>query len=332
MHADEPVSVVICAHNELYNLKRLIPQLMHQDYPNYEVIVVDDRSSDGSESWLKKQQADHRNLRLVSVKNVPQGLNPKKHALVKGIETAANDLLLLTDADCVPASNNWIRLMAGSYRENTQMVLGYSGYQTRPGLLNQLIRYETLLTAIQYLSRALDSQPYMGVGRNLSYRKSFFKQTGGLEGVMPVTGGDDDLFVNRVAGGDNTEVCIDPEAATISQPEKTWLDYFRQKLRHLSVGRHYRSRDIWLLGIFSVSHIVFWCSLVSLLVTQTQISWVVVGFFIRQLTLSWVVKRSSRNLGEHINSFYVPLLDFIYSLFYLVTGLLALGGKKVVWH
>jgi hypothetical protein len=269
---------------------------------------------------------------MITITALVQGQNPKKYALVKGIEAATHDTLLLTDADCYPVSNNWIRYMSAAYASGVEMVLGYSGYLKEPGLLNKLIRFETLVTAIQYLSRALAGKPYMGVGRNLSYKKSYFQQVGGLKQVMHLTGGDDDLFINRNATGKNTAVCFEKGSFICSFPKQSWNAYFKQKLRHLSAGKRYKVADKWILGIFSVTHIIFWSSLVSLLVTQTMITWVVAGFFIRQLAVSWVVEQWSRKLGEHIGIFYVPLLDFLYSLFYLLTGLSALGSKKVVWY
>ena len=210
-------------------------------------------------------------------------------------------------------------------------MLGYSGYQSDPGFLNIFIRYETLLTAVMYLSSALAGQPYMGVGRNLSYRKSYFQQVGGLQEFMAITGGDDDLFVNRYATKENIHVCLRKRGFTISKPKTNWLAYFRQKKRHMSVGKYYRSQHLWLIGIFSASHIIFWSSLVSLLIASTMVHWVVAGFLIRQLAHSWVIKKSSEKLGERIGILYLPLLDFLYSLFYLYTGMTALFGKKVNW-
>ena len=305
---------------------------MSQDYPEYEVVVVDDRSQDGTDHWLRDQQVAWLDLTSLRISSVPQGFNPKKNALTKGIETAKYELLLLTDADCIPVSNTWISHMAQRYQQHTDIVLGYSGYMKEKGLLNSFIRYETLLTAVQYLSRAIEKQPYMGVGRNLSYRKSFFQRVGGLNEVMHVTGGDDDLLINKYARGENTTYCLNQKSIVKSIPKTSWKAYFRQKLRHLAVGKHYKSRDKWILGIFSATHIIFWSSLVSLLVTQTMVLWVAAGYLLRQLALSLIVGQSSRKLGEHISAFYVPLLDFMYSVFYLFTGLAALTTKKISWH
>jgi len=328
----EGVSVIVCAHNELHNLKKLLPRLNAQDHPLYEVILMDDRSTDGTEAWFRRQEVTLPNFRLVRIAGVPQGYNPKKHALTEGIKAARHELLVLTDADCLPVSDSWISDISRRYQKNTDIVLGYSGYQQAAGMLNKLIRYETLITAIQYLSRALSQRPYMGVGRNLSYRKSFFNRVGGLNGVMNVTGGDDDLLVNKHASSSNTAVCLAPGSVVLSVPKTSWRAYFRQKVRHLSIGKYYRTGSKLILGIFSLSHIIFWSSLVSLLITQTLVYWVAAGFLLRQVALSWVVGRSARKLDEHINSFYLPLLDLLFSVSYLFTGLAALTTRRISWH
>ncbi len=329
---EEAVSVIICAHNELLNLKHLIPALQAQNHPCYEIIIVDDRSEDGTKEWLQTLVIPDLTLKLIAVSNCPQGQNPKKHALLQGINAAAHDILLLTDADCYPESNYWISHMSEKCQGDIRIVLGYSGYEFRPGLLNKLIRYETIITAIQYFSRALNKSPYMGVGRNLCYRKSFFVQVKGLKEVLHVTGGDDDLFVNKYATGENTAVCLDQQSFMVSKPKQTWWTYFRQKKRHLSVGKYYTMSDRLVLGIFSATHIIFWSSLVSLLITSTLVYWVAAGFLVRQFALSLVVEKSSRKLRDHFNIGYVPFLDFLYSLFYLYTGIAAWTSSKVNWH
>jgi len=328
----EAVSVIICAHNELPNLKQLIPALESQNHPCYELIIVDDRSQDGTKEWVQSLSYPGLTLKLIAVSNCPQGQNQKKHALLQGITAAAHDIILLTDADCYPESNCWISLMSERCQGNIKIVLGYSGYEVHAGLLNKLIRYETIMTAIQYFSRALNKHPYMGVGRNLCYRKSYFIQVKGLQEVLHVTGGDDDLFVNKYATGENTSVCLDQGSFMLSKPKLSWWEYFMQKKRHLSVGKYYTMSDQLVLGIFTVTHIIFWSSLVSLLITSTLVYWVAAGFLVRQLALSLVVEKSSRKLGDHFNIGQVPFLDFLYSLFYLYTGIAALSNSKVNWH
>ncbi len=138
-----------------------------------------------------------------------------------GIKSARYETLLLTDADCVPASENWMQLMQDGYRPETEIVLGYGGYHPTSSLLNRIIRFETFHAALQYLSYALAGIPYMGVGRNLSYKKDVFLRNKGFSSINQIPGGDDDLFINQVANKHNTAIVIDREAHTLSEAKRT---------------------------------------------------------------------------------------------------------------
>jgi cellulose synthase/poly-beta-1,6-N-acetylglucosamine synthase-like glycosyltransferase len=179
--AAAPVSVLVCAHNELENLRRLLPQLLQQDYPTgFELLLIDDRSTDGTADLVQQLAPLYPQLRLVTVAATPAGVSPKKYALTLGINAARYEYLLFTDADCQPATNQWIATMQSGFAAPADMVLGYSPYASAQGFLNKLVRFETLLTGAQYLSFAWRGHPYMGVGRNLAYTKSCFQATKGF--------------------------------------------------------------------------------------------------------------------------------------------------------
>ncbi len=324
-----PVSVIICAHNELANLQVLIPLLQKQTHPDFEVVLALDRCTDGSLDWLQSQNWSA--LKLVEIREVAPGINPKKNALIEAITQAKHDILLLTDADCYPHHPSWIMEMSSPCQEQTQIVLGYSAYENHKGLLNQFIQYETLLVGVQYLSRALKGKPYMGVGRNLCYRKSYFLATDNLNNVMHVTGGDDDLFVNRYAHGNNTKIRIGAPALTWSPPKKAFQAYFKQKIRHLSVGKHYSAADRLALGIFSLSHIIFWSSLVCLLITTTQSLGLISILVVRLGVMFFILRKSGEHLVHGVNWILLPLLDLLLSIYYLSIGPLALTRKKINW-
>ena len=202
------ISIVIAANNELENLKHNLPKVLSQEYSTYEVIVVDDRSSDESYEFLLELAKQHKNLKVLTVTDLPDHLNGKKYAITLGIKTAKFDQILLTDADCYPESKNWIGTFANAWGEKISFVVGFSQYKQRPGLLNYFIRFETLVTGIQYLASAALNKPYMGVGRNLSYSKTMFLSKKGFHGYQNLVGGDDDLFVNKHAIGANTQLVI----------------------------------------------------------------------------------------------------------------------------
>jgi glycosyltransferase involved in cell wall biosynthesis len=328
------VSVVVCAWNELENLRELLPLLLRQDHPDFEVIVVDDRSDDECYDYLLYEALKHDKLRLVRINEMPQHITPKKYALTLGIKAARNELILLTDADCRPVSDQWIREMQSSMKDEKEIVLGFSPYEVKSGLLNFFIRYETFYTAVQYLSFALAGYPYMGVGRNLMYKKSLFFRNNGFHSHQSVVGGDDDLFIKEVANRKNVNVCLQPNAFMVSLPKTTFREWFHQKKRHLSVGKHYKFRDKFLLGLLTFSQVGFWVSLVPLLIWGgPQYVPVVAGFFLlRMLALTIVLDRIHKRLDATFEWYCIPLFDFLYIFYYLFTGITALFTKKIQWN
>ncbi|MEZ4973628.1 MAG: glycosyltransferase [Cyclobacteriaceae bacterium] len=327
----QPVSVIVSAHDEEDNLRELIPMLLQQDYPEFEVIVVDDRSNDETFGTLHHYAQTTKNFKHLEVKQKPEHVNGKKFALTLAIKAAAHEWVLLTDADCRPASNHWIKSMSTCFSKDVSLVAGYSPYEKRAGLLNAFIRYESLLTAIQYLSLALMGKPYMGVGRNLAYKKSLFLQNKGYSTHLGVTGGDDDLFVNTVANRLNLKPCLLKESIVYSKPKLTWGDFYLQKVRHLSVGKRYRTIDKLRLGAFNISLILTWLLFVPALLLPEFLAVVLTAFIARIIILFFLSRTVSRKLGDGFEAWKVPFLDFIFAIYYLVTGLVALQTNKIRW-
>ena len=329
--SDDPVSVIVCAHDEEQNLRELVPLLLDQQYAQFEVIIVNDRSNDNTYDFLREETARNPRLKMVNVKSVPDHVNNKKYALTLGIRAATFDWILLTDADCRPKSKNWISRMSEQFDKGIQFVLGFSPYEEKPGFLNHFIRFESLVTALQYFSFAQMKNPYMGVGRNLVYRKSLFLEKKGFNNFLHLMGGDDDLFVNQHARGAATRVQYHPESVVYSIPETTWKSFFYQKVRHLSVGRHYRPGHKILLGIFQLTWMLTW--LVGLpLAFLYSYYYIIIGVLIIRLVLFIVCIRAlTQRAGIPFNFWIFPFLDFVYPIYYISTGLVALLTKKVRW-
>jgi cellulose synthase/poly-beta-1,6-N-acetylglucosamine synthase-like glycosyltransferase len=340
----EPVSLVVCAHDEAENLRELIPQLLAQDYPEFEVIIVNDRSNDSTFDFLLEETKTHPRLRMVNVKETPERVNGKKYGITLGIKAATYEWILLTDADCRPRSTQWISSMSRYFTEKTQFVLGFSPYLGKPGFLNLFIRFETILTAIQYYAFGWLKNPYMGVGRNLAYRKSLFLQQKGFNNFLHVTGGDDDLFVNMYARGRNTHLQLAPESQVYSIPKTSWRAFYEQKVRHLSVGKRYRFGHRFLLGLFSASWIVCWFTWIPLLVLlligfstnsafplpETYLT--VAPFLLRWILLLLLFRAMLKKASLGFSLWILPALDFIFAIYYLSTGLVALTTKKIRWR
>jgi len=326
-----PVSVIVCAHDEEANLRELVPMLLNQDHPSFEVIVVEDRCNDETFDYLLEETKKDSRLKMVRVVQKPDHIQGKKFGLTLGIKAAQYDWVLLTDADCRPFGTDWIRQMSKCFDTEKQIVLGFSSYGRSSGLLNSFIRFETLLTAIQYLGFAVLGKPYMGVGRNLAYRKSLFIENKGFNNYLGVTGGDDDLFVNQHATGANTEVVFGKEALVWSKPKGTWKEYYYQKLRHLSVGKYYRFSSKVALGLFSLSWMGVWLFVLPSLFFVEWITLLLALFGFRWLLLIGLVHTGSRKMGDPFEAWKTPFLDFIYAFYYLVAGSIALVSKKVRW-
>jgi cellulose synthase/poly-beta-1,6-N-acetylglucosamine synthase-like glycosyltransferase len=303
------VSVVICAHNEYLNLQEKLPVILAQDYPEYEVIVVNHASDDDTGFLLTGLSDHHPRLKVVDIPNDRNFFTGKKFPLSIGIKSARYEKVLLTDADCRPAGDQWIRTMASAFRDKKEIVLGYGAYEKLPGFLNQLIRFDAAVVAIQFLSYAISGIPYMGVGRNLAYLKSLFYRHNGFISHYRIKSGDDDLFINRVARKRNTTVMLHPASFTFSNPKRSFGKWITQKKRHFSTSTYYRPIHKLLLGLWSLTLILFWVSLILLLVLR--FAWIfVLGMLLLMLVSRYViVGRWLLRLQEKDLVWMIPFLE-----------------------
>ena len=292
---NEPVSIIICARNEANNLKRFLPSILEQNYSSYEVIVVNDCSEDSSDDVLGELLMKYKHLRVSSINKDPKFTHNKKFAQFIGIKAASNELLVFTDADCQPESENWLSYMTSNFDENTDIVLGYGGYLNEKGLLNKYIRFDTMFIAMQYTGMALKGVPYMGVGRNLAYRRSVFFRNKGFGAHNHIISGDDDLFVNSVASKLNTKVELRTDSHTRSVPSATFTEFLKQKLRHLTTAKFYKTRHKLLLLLEPSARMIFYGLFViqvSMLFLWPYITAIFgISFIIQMIILSKVQNR-----------------------------------------
>jgi glycosyltransferase involved in cell wall biosynthesis len=305
-----PVSVIICAKNEAVNLRTHLPSVLEQDYPDYEVIVVNDCSTDDTDMVLSEFVSKYKHLRVTSIEPNEKFTHGKKLAITIGIKAAKNEWLLFTDADCMPASDKWISEMQSHFTDHTDFVLGYGGYKPKISLLNSIIRYETFFIALQYFSYALAKLPYMGVGRNMAYRKSKFFNSKGFSSHLKLLSGDDDLFVNENATKKNVKVCISATSITISEPEMSIVEWIKQKLRHLTTGNHYKFQSRFLLGTEYISRILFYGTFSYLLMKKIYPNYFFYPLILRSIVHIAVVYPVLQKLKEK----YLLLPSLLYDL------------------
>ncbi|MGB5982150.1 MAG: glycosyltransferase [Nonlabens sp.] len=308
----DPVSVIVCAKNEAENLKNLVPKLLTQDHPDFEVVLVNDYSRDDTLEVIEEFQEKDKRIKLVNVIPNESFWGNKKYALTLGIKKAVHDKLLFTDADCIPASNSWISEMASHYGFEKSIVLGYGGYIRKKGsLLNALIRFETAVAAMQYLSFGMHGNAYMGVGRNLGYTATQFYETSGFMSHMNILGGDDDLFVNEAATRSNTAVSLNPNSFTYSIPKESISSWWKQKRRHINTSSHYKWKHKIALGLFFTSQMLFFImAVVAALISQ---SWMIVlGVVVFRYLITWsVVGKSLNILKESKLIILYPFLELL---------------------
>jgi glycosyltransferase involved in cell wall biosynthesis len=327
-----PVSVIICARDEAANLAKNLPGALVQQYrTTHEVIVVDDNSFDDSKYLLEEFEKRFRQLNVVELKQEAKLIPGKKFPLSIGIKTAKYEIVLLTDADCVPASELWIEKMQESYTDDTEIVLGYGAFHKKNGILNKLVRWETFHTALQYFSYALAGKPYMGVGRNLSYRKTIFYRHKGFSAHNNIPSGDDDLFINMAATKKNTKINIDKDAFTLSEPVKSWGHWVKQKTRHYSTGKYYKPMQKFLLGAYSFSHFLFYPLLVaSLLFYHWQLALIIFG--IRFLIQAIVFYPCMKKLNEKDLYPLFLFFDIWMFFYYLIFSLAVFKKPRQSWN
>ena len=330
--SDSPgASIIICAKNEDDNLIEFLPFILRQDYPLYEVVVVNDCSSDNTGDILDEFARKYNHLKIVTIKEDDNYAHGKKLALMIGIKGAQYEHLLLTDADCKPQGKDWLKHMMSNFSEDTEIVLGYGAYEKCKGLLNKLIRFDTFYIALQYLSCSLAGKTYMGVGRNLAYKKSLFFKHKGFASHYHIESGDDDLFINEAANNNNTQIEIHQQSFTFSKPKKTYKSWFQQKRRHLSTGRYYNFSSQFNLGLLLLSQYLFFVLFFLLLAIQFEVYTIFILFSFRYLVQLFTFKKSMEKLGERDLLLFSLLFEMMLMFFYPIIAASNVFLKKNKW-
>ena len=325
----EPVSVIIAARNEFDNLQKNLLTILEQDYPDFEVVVVNDCSWDGSQAWLEELQKSQPRLKISQIIEQEKYPTGKKFAVTMGIKAAKYDLLLFTDADCEPASDQLIRNMQSRFTPGKDIVLGFSPYRKTKGFLNQFIRFETLITAQFYFSMALRNNPFMGVGRNLAYRKDLFFKHKGFASHQHIMSGDDDLFINQAATTTNVAIEIDSASFVNTDAKTTFDSWSNQKSRHMTTGKYYKTEHKRVLGTYYSAIILYYTFVATNLIVNIYTWPIVVGIFaVKYISQSVVFYFSGKKLKYQSLVFNLLVLDIVYLLYMVVYGTKGLFSKN----
>ena len=319
-----PISVIIAARNESHNLQENLRFILEQDYSNFEVIVVNNNSTDDSYQVLSALKKEYNHLEIIEFNNPEHVRQGKKLPLTLGIKAAKNEHLLLTDADCKPKSNQWIKKMARGFKEK-EIILGYGPYIKTNGLLNSIIRFDTAWIGINYFSFALNGLAYMGVGRNLAYTKSAYQAVDGYKSHHMLASGDDDLFIQEASKKSSLGIEIDADTHCFSPSKNTWSGWINQKSRHFTTTPKYSFIKKLLLATYPITLVVAWFSFVSLMILSNSvfICFIMILFYAIKW---WIQGKCLIKLNERKFALFFPFWDLFYS--FLSPVLYMMGKTK----
>ena len=321
----------MCGRNEIKNRSGHIEIILNKNYPQFQVVVVNDCSWDETELYLEVMEQHYKNLKVVTIKEQERYRHGKKFALALGIKAAQHEHLLMTDADCQPASENWIAEMMKPFIDGKEIVLGYGPYTKQSSFLNKWIRFETAFNSMMYLNYALGGSAYMGVGRNLSYKKQLFFEKKGFAKHQHLLSGDDDLFVNESSTRKNVAISISPESFTYSIPKQTCGEWFNQTKRHLSTNTYYRKRHTFTLAMFHLSQTIFWLMGIVLLAFQIQIPIVAAIFGLRVITTIVILNLNFRKLREADLVWLSPIFELLMIMIYPIVTIASRLHRDQTW-
>ena len=324
-----PVSVIICAKNELDNLKRNLSVVLEQKYPVFEVVLMDDHSSDGTLKFVKELQKKYKHLKYYKASDSIKNKEGKKWALAEAVSMTLYEKLLLTDADCRPSSLSWIEIMSSHFTAKNEIVLGIGQYIPKGKWFDNLIQYETSITAFSYLGFALKNRAYMGVGRNLAYSKRIFKPD--YFEKENIASGDDDLFIQAAAKHDNTTICTEIKAQTLSESPSSYSDWISQKQRHFSTAFYYKPSVKIRLGVLKLSFYAPNFLILLLLALNYHTTLVISIAVIRWIFWLTIFSRLKEKLGFTHQIYLLPCYEFYFCLFDLWIAIINLKKKKIIW-
>lgn len=325
-----PVSVIIVVHNQYQLIRQNLPELLGQDYPDFEVLVVDDTSDDGSDEVLEKLAETFSNLRVVKLTQSLNWFKGRKFPLSLGIKSASHEFLLLTDIRFRPEGKNWISQMVAAYTFDTAIALGYATFNTT-SKINKWLRFMAFYDGMFYLSMALSGMPFKGIGPNLSYRKSLFYRHKGFSSHYVINAGDDELFVNKAATRKNTEIRISAGSQVKCSKPMTFIQWLENEKTRLAIRRFFKPGHRMMISLFSATTLLFYALFAALLIVHVQLPVVIGIFLIRLLSQLVIFGLIQKKLSEKKLLWVTPIFDLALSLIDLAIWLRLLFTKKSKW-
>lgn len=323
------VSVVIATKNEEYNLKDKLAFFLEQDYPEFEVIVVNDASADDTEYVLKAFSKLYPNLKMVNIVENVNKFKGRKFPISLGIKAAKYDYVVLSHADCQPAGFDWLKNMMSNFTKRKSIVLGYAYCKQSKGLFNKVVQYDNVRTAINYIGLALCGQPYMGDGRNLAYKKDLFFKAGGFTKHYNLTLGDDDIFISSVANSQNTTVALAPESFVTFEQKRNKSDWRKLKKERLASRRFFKFKHKFLLSLLPLSAFLFYAGVISLALLAFPYQYIILALLLKFILQMIVYFKVCKRLGVKKIHLFAPLFEIYFLFFDAKMRIISLFSRKV---
>jgi cellulose synthase/poly-beta-1,6-N-acetylglucosamine synthase-like glycosyltransferase len=325
------ISIIVVSCNAKSQLEKHLPQWLAQDYPNFEVIIANDRSTDDTPLFLIEQQQIHPKLKVVSLDAEFVKMGGKKLALTLAIKKAQFQYFLFTEVDCIPSSDQWLKHMATQFSNEKHIVLGVSPIKPGQGFLASLIQHEQLINSLQYLGLSIAGKPYMGLSKNLAYSRATYNAVNGFSSHYHLPGGEDDLFIQEAATNSNTAQCINPNAFTYSEGPRSWKAYWKQKNRQLWVAKSYQMGVKQLLAIHPMAQLFYWVGIILWFIFGSHCLWPIIALMIK-ITPEWIIYHQKGKLLQMQKSIPLyPIFNLFESFWYVVVGINAFFSRKITW-
>lgn len=327
-----PLSVIIAVKNDEYNIKNKLVEILEQDYPKYEVIVVNDASTDDTEYILKGLSVVYPHLKVVNIVENVNKFQGQKFPISIGIKSAKYEHLVLTKADCKPNSFEWLKYIASGFKSGKEIVLGYAAVENRKGLLNKLIQYDHGMRAMNYLSFALSKKPYLGEGYNLAYKKSLFYKAGGFIKHYNLSSGDDDMFINQVTNGKNTSVVLTTPSQIRFDSIRTHKDWMKIKKGNIISQKHFRFSHRARLKILPISTVLFYLSIVAMFLVSIPWQYAVIALLLKYILQIIVYYKGFKRLKIKKIHIFAPIFEIYQILLNTILEIRILSTKKSKWR
>lgn len=321
----EKVTIILCAKNESTHLKENLPTWLSQKNIDFSLLIVDDGSMDDTAAII--EQYHHPKLKYLYISPEEKKGEGKKYALQRGIAEAETDWILLADADCLPINNFWARNMM-SFASGYDVILGISPYKHHSsGLLTYLIDLETFFTAMQYTAWASADIPYMGVGRNMAYKKQLTKFID-TERYYSTASGDDDIFIQHTRNKAKFISNTNSDSRTYSYAPSNFKSWTRQKTRHYSTGFQYSLIHKLGLGLFIFTKIIIHSiGIYLILILSKYLSLYIIYLIVNIISLHFINKK----IKMPVQMKYLLGTDFLLSYLYIYFGINSFYSKSIQW-